>query len=59
MFWLSLFAYGVGLAFFLANFPCRLGWLPTALASPCFHVGLFALPLCGAALTFLCRRKEK
>jgi hypothetical protein len=29
------------------------------LAFPCFHVGLFALPLCGAAPTFLCRRKEK
>ncbi|WP_147329530.1 hypothetical protein [Paraburkholderia sp. DHOC27] len=28
-------------------------------AFPCFLIGLFALPLCGAAPTFLCRRKEK
>jgi hypothetical protein len=30
-----------------------------ALAFPCFLIGLLALPLCGAAPTFLCRRKEK
>jgi hypothetical protein len=30
-----------------------------ALAFPCFLVGLVALPLCGAAPTFLCRRKER
>jgi hypothetical protein len=29
------------------------------LAFPCFLSGLLALPLCGAAPTFLCRRKEK
>jgi hypothetical protein len=29
------------------------------LAFPCFLIGLFVLPLCGAAPTFLCRRKEK
>jgi hypothetical protein len=29
------------------------------LAFPCFLIGLLALPLCGAAPTFLCRRKEK
>jgi hypothetical protein len=28
-------------------------------AFPCFVCGLLALPLCGAAPTFLCRRKEK
>jgi hypothetical protein len=26
--------------------------LPMALAFPCFVIGLLALPLCGAALTF-------
>ena len=26
--------------------------LPTALAFPCIVIGLLALPLCGAALTF-------
>jgi hypothetical protein len=36
-----------------------LGCLPTALAFPCFRIGLFALPLCGAAPTFLCGGKEK
>ena len=29
------------------------------LAFPCIVSGLLALPLCGAALTSLCRRKEK
>jgi hypothetical protein len=38
---------------------CLFGCLPIALAFPCFVIGLFALPLCGAAPTFLCRRKEK
>jgi hypothetical protein len=33
--------------------------LPTALAFPCFDIGLFALPLCGAAPTFLCRPQRK
>jgi hypothetical protein len=28
------------------------------LAFPCFHVGLFALPLCGAALTFFAAAKK-
>jgi hypothetical protein len=30
-----------------------------ALAFPCFVIGLLGTPLCGAAPTFLCRRKEK
>jgi hypothetical protein len=30
-----------------------------ALAFPCGRVGLLVLPLCGAAVTFLCRGKEK
>jgi hypothetical protein len=29
------------------------------LAFPCFAFGLLALPLCGAAPTFLCLAKEK
>jgi uncharacterized membrane protein len=29
------------------------------LAFPCIVIGLLALPLCGAAPTSLCRRKEK
>jgi hypothetical protein len=29
------------------------------LASPCILIGLLGSPLCGAAPTFLCRRKEK
>jgi hypothetical protein len=29
------------------------------LAFPCFRVGMQALPLCGAAPTFLCSGKEK
>jgi hypothetical protein len=32
---------------------------PRVLAFPCFASGLLALPLCGAAPTFLCRCKEK
>jgi hypothetical protein len=38
-----------------------LGWVVVlaVLAFPCFLIGLLALPLCGAAPTFLCRRKEK
>jgi hypothetical protein len=61
---------GVGLGLFCFWFVGAgcFGCLPTALAFPCFHVGLFVLPLCGAAPTFLCpprglpsgrRRKEK
>jgi hypothetical protein len=34
------------------------GCLPTALAFPCFHVGLFVLPLCGAAPTFFAAAKK-
>jgi hypothetical protein len=39
----------------------RLGLVavPVGLAFPCFLGGLLALSLCGAAPTFLCRRKEK
>jgi hypothetical protein len=57
---LLLFAYGVGLS--LLSFWSvggALRCLPKALAFPCFLFGLFALPLCGAAPIFLCRRKEK
>jgi hypothetical protein len=55
-----LFAYGVGLFLFcfLVCWRCRFGCLPSALASPCFHVGLFVLPLCGAALTFFAAAKK-
>jgi hypothetical protein len=35
------------------------GCLAGLLAFPCFAFGLFALPLCGAAPTFLCLAKEK
>jgi hypothetical protein len=55
----GLFARGVGLSLFLFACGAFLGCLPTVLAFPCFVIGLFALPLCGAAPTFLCRRKEK
>jgi hypothetical protein len=38
----------------------RAGWLFACLfAFPCFASGLLALPLCGAAPTFLCLAKEK
>jgi hypothetical protein len=40
---------------FAALFGCAF----VALAFPCFLSGLLALPLCGAAPTSLCRRKEK
>jgi hypothetical protein len=40
-------------------FVAPFGGLPTALAFPCVLSGLLASPLCGAAPTFLCRRKEK
>ena len=45
----------------LRFFACAalVGRVPRALAFPCIVSGLLALPLCGAALTFLCRRKEK
>ncbi|HTR05635.1 MAG TPA: hypothetical protein VMJ11_03045, partial [Paraburkholderia sp.] len=40
----------------LLGFACRgLG----ALVFSCFRVGMHALPLCGAAPTFLCGGKEK
>jgi hypothetical protein len=54
-----LFAFGVGVSLLL-SFACGAFWgcLPMALASPCFHVGLFALPLCGAALTFFAAAKK-
>jgi hypothetical protein len=32
--------------------------LPAALAFPCFLIGLLALPLCGAALTFFAAAKK-
>jgi hypothetical protein len=47
------------LVFMSVYLHCRFGCSLVALAFPCFHVGLFSLPLCGAAPTFLCRRKEK
>jgi hypothetical protein len=34
------------------------GCLPAALAFPCFVIGLFVLPLCGAALTFFAAAKK-
>jgi hypothetical protein len=34
------------------------GCLPTALAFPCFLIGLLASPLCGAALTFFAAAKK-
>ncbi|MFL9869160.1 hypothetical protein PQR67_33745, partial [Paraburkholderia fungorum] len=39
---------------FLGFLPAALGCVPTVLAFPCFLSGLLALPLCGAAPTFLC-----
>src|SRR6202000_3229554 len=47
---LSLHSWWSG-CFFVACF-----WV---LAFPCFLIGLFALPLCGAAPTFLCRPQRK
>jgi hypothetical protein len=37
------------------------GWfgMQMVLAFPCFAIGLFALPLCGAALTSLCRPQRE
>jgi hypothetical protein len=47
------------LGFFLfLPFVVPLGYLPTALAFPCFLFGLFALPLCGAAPTFFAAAKK-
>jgi hypothetical protein len=55
-----LFYLGVGLFLFSYwSVGGTLRCLPVALAFPCFLIGLFASPLCGAAPTFLCRRKEK
>jgi hypothetical protein len=45
--------------FLIGLFALHLFCLPMVLAFPCFLFGLFVLPLCGAAPTFLCRRKEK
>jgi hypothetical protein len=57
--WVVCFWRWAFLVFVLVCWLCPFGCLPAALAFPCFHVGLFVLPLCGAAPTFLCRRKEK
>jgi hypothetical protein len=60
-----LVLFGVFCCFFLAGFSFNFRLLflffffILVLAFPCFLFGLFALPLCGAAPTFLCRRKEK
>ena len=56
---LWLFAYGVGLSLSCLSARRFLDCVPTALAFPCIVIGLLVLPLCGAAPTFLCRRKEK
>jgi hypothetical protein len=57
-----------GSALMALAFPCFVGGLFAcgafgsalmALAFPCFVIGLLGSPLCGAAPTFLCRRKEK
>jgi hypothetical protein len=57
------FACGRGLLvfliFLLVCWRCYFGGCFAVLAFPCILIGLLALPLCGAALTFLCRRKEK
>jgi hypothetical protein len=55
-----LFVFGCWflLVFLLVCWRCRFGYLPAALAFPCFHVGLFVLPLCGAALTFCAAAKK-
>jgi hypothetical protein len=41
------------LGYFAFAFALALRWRPRDV------IGLLALPLCGAAPTFLCRRKEK
>jgi hypothetical protein len=55
--WWWVFGFGFGFAFGLVAL--RVWLFAYGVAFPCFHVGLFVLPLCGAAPTFLCRRKEK
>jgi len=45
--------------FFVSGFILYFFGFILGLAFPCFASGLLALPLCGAAPTFLCRRKEK
>jgi hypothetical protein len=52
------FGYGVvGLSSFaIGLLALRLCCFLMVLAFPCFLIGLFVLPLCGAAPTFLCRR---
>jgi hypothetical protein len=50
------------MALAFAWFVCLLGafvCVPTALAFPWFLIGLLALPLCGAAPTFLCLLQRK
>jgi hypothetical protein len=47
-----LLAFLFGLVRFL------FGCLPMVLAFPCFAIGLFASPLCGAALTFFAAAKK-
>jgi hypothetical protein len=62
--WLGIasrvFSFGSwGFVFLVWSFlALAFGCLLLALAFPCFHVGLFALPLCGAALTFFAAAKK-
>jgi hypothetical protein len=54
--------FGFFCALQAGGFACGASFLvvvPGTLAFPCCVIGLLALPLCGAAPTFLCRRKEK
>jgi hypothetical protein len=49
-----------GFWFFAFGVCLRRFWLGSyGVGLPCFVIGLLASPLCGAAPTFLCRRKEK
>jgi hypothetical protein len=70
-FFLMCFGLGFGLGFscgfvglvaylwcWLFLYYFRVGYLPAALASPCILIGLFASPLCGAALTFFAAAKK-
>jgi len=56
LFWLD--ACRVGLCFFLCLFGAFVSVL-RVLAFPCFVSGPLALPLCGAAPTFLCMPRLK
>src|SRR5258707_177460 len=56
LFWLD--ACRVGLCFFLCLFGAFVSVL-RVLAFPCFVSGPLALPLCGAAPTFLCGMQRK